>query len=228
MAQVGTQLGFVSDADAVRQVAKDVHAADEMIKQIAKFAQSGWVVLGKALACIDKLRGWNGLGFKSFDEYVAKRFEGTVPRSSAYRAKALIEHLSPKIDDKTLAKIKITNAIHLATLPESIRFNPKTVANAVAMGCKEFEDFVDSKHVGAAKSEPESMFKIAASLKKMVNRAIEVGKFFAESEDDKDGLEYVSSYFLNSKCEIEGYANLSNLEAFHAMKKKTKKTTVKA
>jgi hypothetical protein len=199
-----------------------------MIKQLAKFAQSSWIVLGKALVCVDKNRGWNGLGFKSFDEYVAKRFEGNLPRSTAYRAKALIEHLSPKIDDKTLGKIKITNAMNLATLPESIRFKPQTIANAVSMGCKEFEDFVDSKHVGAAKAEPESMFKIAASLKKMVNRAIEVGKFFAESEDDKDGLEFMATYFLNGKCEIEEYANMSNLEAFHSMKKRSKKSQVKA
>jgi len=209
---------------------------DETIKRYATTVRYGWWELGEAARVIKQRALWKQFSapageepFHSFDDYVNRR--GQKSRTSIYRGLQLRTGLTdiPENDCRVMSQ---ANAIWLLRMVK--RVGPKkalskaVIANAASMQEDEFAKYCNDKLPGAAKEESKENITFSGcekSLAKVVDEAIKVAlwEISLDSdpvEDKRDALERICIFFLDSKCEHEGYSKLSNREAFQKAKKR--------
>ncbi len=221
---------LIDENREVQEVRDQAKQIDEILRGFAKSTRCSWVQLGRAAHLAEKIQCWqyltdeDGTPYANRDSYFNCIFEES--RATVYRAYGLVkvENLG-RLPDEVLKEIPLGNAIQLCRLGEKSRISSVWIGRAQKMKFKEFSKLVDDNLPGVAKGERKATIQFKdcpASLVTLVERALRVGMFIAESDSEKDGLECIMSAFLDAPCEIEVFAkkSLSNLEAFQQRNKK--------
>lgn len=197
---------------------------DDIITKYAQQQRFAWFEIGQAASIIKLRELWKVFPievgqepFKGFDDYVNRR--GQKGRSTIYRAWKLFDGLN-QIGETNCRSISQANAIWLLRckdrLGEKKGLSDQFISNAMAMQEKEYASFCNDNLPGAAKEETQHdrSWRLDKSLATIVDRAVKIAMWEEETEDEKVAIERVITYYLEGGCEKEGFANLSNQQAY--------------
>jgi len=202
---------------------------DQFIRGFAQQAQYSWHRLGYVGRLIRDNELWKQFpqdygeepftGFVDYCERRAQRAKSQI--YVAMKVNAMLDH----VPDETCEKIPLANAIWLSRFV--VRVSPKQltetmIGKAQSMKEKEFADYINDKLPGAAKEEIKQSIIFSGcekSLAKVVDEAVkvalwEIGLDDSPNDDKRNALERMAIFYLDSKCEHEGFKNLSNREAY--------------
>jgi len=202
---------------------------DQFIRHYVEESQFGWVKLADAGRAIRDNDLWKQFPpkfgeqpFTGFVDYVERTAERAKTQIYvAMKARATLDFLP----SETCGKLRLGNAIWLARFAQ--RMDPKHVTKEIIakgekLSEKEFSEYINDKMPGAAKEELKQTIAFRGcdkSLAKVVDDAIKVALWEIAldenpNDDKRNALERLAIFYLDSKCEHEGFKNLSNREAY--------------
>ena len=164
----------------------------------------------------DSGRLHHGEYFHSIDAWIYSRLG--VSRTSAYDAMRVLGVESVSLDD--LREMPRRNARRLANLSSAVQCDP-AVIEAAKGSEKGFIEVVQKNFPGQHfEAERSIIAKPTLSAREQMTNTFDVVRWVYDVENREDILELLCVYFMDGKCEREGYTNWTNEEAFEAAKKR--------
>lgn len=153
--------------------------------------------------------------FRSVDAWIADRLG--VSRTSAYNAMKVLE-TSVSVDD--LREMPRRNAVRLSRLSTKVQKDPKIIAAAKGSE-KGFVEVIQKRHPDQHEEPRRAvMATLEDSSRSAMDACFEVVRWAYDVETRQDVLENLFAYFMDGKCEREGFTNWTNREAFEAATKR--------
>lgn len=217
---------------------------DQFIRQFSVNTRFGWWKLGAVGRAIRDNDLWKQFApefgeepFKGFVDYCERRAQNAkTPIYLAMKLHAVLDH----IPAEECEKMPRQNAIWLSryvlrvgsTMTGTIKIGKEMLSKSQKMTEKEFAEYINDKLPGAAKEEIKQSIIFHGcdkSLAKVVDEAVKIALWEIsldeanQNDDKRHALERLAIFYLDSKCEHEGFKNLSNREAYiKAHKRKSK------
>jgi len=220
--------GEITDHDLINLRGADIGEAamviDARVRQIEKQTRSNFVELG--LLCLEvKNRDlWakltdteTGCIFHSCDDWMSSALN--VSRSSAYAAMKAIE-ATRGIPIEDLKAMTRENLQQFARLSTSVQ--PKYLEDAKRMSVNDFVTAINlnepNQHLSKA---PKLIINLESPARNAFDEAIEIAKFAQEVSSREEAIEAIVAYYCDGLCERNGYAQMSNREAYEMAKKRS-------
>jgi hypothetical protein len=158
-----------------------------------------------------------GVPFHSWNDWAMSALQ--VSRASAYAALDVIEAL-PHILIAELMEITRVNLMRLANLSTKVRENPKTIQAAKELN---EEAFIAWLRVNFPDQHVEPKRQLLATPTESAATAMEecfdVVKWAYDVTSRNDVLENLCAYFMDGRCEKEGWNGMTNREAYEDSQK---------
>lgn len=214
------------DLENIREM-DDLDAADLLdgrVQRLEVMTKRTFVELG--LICLEMIRRnlWSkvidpvtGQYYHSKDAWIMGRLG--VSRSSAYEAMKILQMKDVSVAD--VREMPRVNASRLAGLSSEVQRDPKVIEAAKHASEKEFVGLVQELHPGQHVEQKRAVvMKPAESQRDVLDEVLEIARWAYEVTGREDAMENVCAYFLDGKCEREGFTNWTNREAFEAAKRR--------
>lgn len=209
-------LRIVDDNDAAELYDNRLIVLERMTKR--SFLEVGMICLEVTRRDLWKCRidPATGSYFHSRDAWMAARLN--VSRRSAYYA---MEVLSAKdVPLKDLQEMPRSNAIRLAGMSSAVQRDPKIVEAAKGSE-KGFVTVVNASYPDQHQEPRRAvMVTLPDSAREAMDECFGAVRWAYDVEKREDILETLFAYFMDGRCEREGFTNWTNREAFEAAKKR--------
>lgn len=202
-----------TEAEMVHQA----EALDKKIRGLEKQMKTGFVEWGVAFLEAEQTKAWKYLKGEDGKPYASMEswLKEACPfgRASGFAAKRAVRKLLghiPKEEMKQLPRFAIET---MAKLPKEKRANPK-IREAAKKAAKKGNrrEFIETVQQEAPEAHIDQSWTVAVdeSARPIVDKAFRAAMKLYECANEAEALEFISTSFLESPCEIEAFSGLKN------------------
>jgi hypothetical protein len=162
---------------------------------------------------VDKVTGQY---FTSFDRWLADA--APISRSGGYAAMKAMRELTD-VPVAELQEMPRCNVITMTKLSTKARKDPKIIEAAKECSEEDFAKKIEELHPEQHIENKKPMrLKPVKSARQNIDRALKIAMWVWDLKDREAALEAIASYFMDGKCELEQYNELSNSTAYETAK----------
>ena len=188
------------------------HRMDSRTREIEGYTKRSFIEMGMILNEMSDRKLFEHLGFSSFDRWLSDA--APVSRSGGYSAmKALREITEVPIEE--LQQMPRCNVVTLQKLSSGVRRDPEIIEAAKTKSEDDFLSKIEELHPDQHLEGGKKLhIKPSKSARKTIDEAFAAACWSYEVEGREAALEAICAYFMQGRCEREGYSRLSNQVAY--------------
>lgn len=209
-----------SDIESIRVMQPETAAKlyDERVQFLDKAQKRTFVEFGLIMIEMEDrelyrlLLDSEGKAFPSLGRWISAA--APTSRSNAYAALNAMRAINEEVSSADLQEMPRVNINTVKKLSTSVRKDPKVIEAAKQMGEQEFKEHINKEHPEQHIEKDAPMrFKPAQGDRETIDEALAVSMWAYDLESREDAILAMALYFLQGKCEREGFQQVSNKDA---------------
>lgn len=210
------------DIIALREVSDEVAAQtlDARSRAIERFATRSFAELGMIGHEMRERGLWarlahpdTGVAYHSWEDWATSVFR--VSRNTAFTAARLFK-ATRDVPVEDLKEMTRQNLAHLAKLSPAVQKKPETIRRAKEETEEEFVNHIQKNHPDQHVEKSPTLVQNFSdpNNRKHLDHAVEIAMWSYEVESREDAIANIVAYFLDGRCDKQGFVKMSNRDAF--------------